>query len=70
MSKPQPFGIRVRMPENDPFCAPHLLGEAWSSERWYVTEAERDSAYIKMQQQPPYYRRGDAPSVLLEKIER
>ncbi|MBX2885949.1 MAG: hypothetical protein KTR32_38685 [Granulosicoccus sp.] len=70
MTEAQSFGIRVAMPPNDPLSAPHLLGESWHSERWYDTEAERDRAFQKMEKQPPYYRRGDSPSVTLEKIER
>lgn len=51
-------------------AAPHLLGEDWIGERWYSTAEERDRAFIMMQTQPPYYRQGDAPSVVLEKIDR
>ena len=39
------YGIIVKMPENDPMSAPHLLGESWAGERWFETEAERDNAY-------------------------
>lgn len=63
------FGIRVTIPANDPMSAPHLLGEHWESVRWYDTEAARDHAFAEMQRQPGYYRRGDSPSVILEKIE-
>ena len=64
------FGIKVSLPHNDPMAAPHLLGEDWIGERWYSTAEERDRAFIMMQTQPPYYRQGDAPSVVLEKIDR
>jgi len=66
----KPFGISVTMPENDPMSAPHLLGDDWSGTRWYSTMEERDSAYEAMQNHPKYYRRGDAPSIQLEKIDR
>ena len=66
----QQFGIRVSLPHNDPLAAAHLLGEDWSGERWYSTADERDQAYSKMLKQPPYYRQGDSPSVVLEKIDR
>lgn len=69
MSESKRFGIRVTMPNDDPLAAAHLLGESWSSERWYATAEERDRAYADMDTQPPYYRRGDSPSVVLEKIE-
>lgn len=64
------FGIRVSMPADDPMALPHLLGDDWQGERWYASEEERDSALLKMQKQPPYYRKGDTPSVILEKISR
>lgn len=49
--------------------APHLLGADWQSVRWYRSAAERDQAYAGMVRQPPWYRRGDTPSVRLEKID-
>lgn len=64
------FGVRVSMPENDPFSAPHLLGDSWSNERWFETEQERDQALLSMETQPAYYRKGDLPSVILEKVSR
>ena len=64
------FGIRVSMPADDPMSAPHLLGDDWQGERWYATAEDRDRALAKMEKQPPYYRKGDTPSVVLEKIER
>ena len=70
MSDNLKFGVRVSMPENDPLAAPHLLGDAWSNERWFETESERDTALLSMEQQPTYYRKGDNPSVILEKITR
>lgn len=70
MTESQKFGIRVAMPPNDPLSAPHLLGDSWRAEHWFGTEAERDLAYKKMEKQPPYYRQGDSPSVVLEKITR
>lgn len=75
MSRPEsapasrPWGIAVHMPDDDPMSAPHLLGDEWSGQRWYATEAERDAALVDMQDQPPWYRRGDTPSVRLEKID-
>jgi hypothetical protein len=62
------FGILVEMPENDPLRAPHLLGDDWSRTRWYDTEAARDSALEEMLTQPPYYRKGDTPSIRLTKV--
>jgi hypothetical protein len=64
----RPWGIAVHMPSGDPMSAPHLLGEDWASARWYATQADRDLAFVDMQDHPPWYRRGDSPSVHLEKI--
>lgn len=64
------YGIRVTAPAGDPMTAGHLLGDGWESHRWYRTEAERDHAYREMERQPVYYRRGDSPSVILERVER
>jgi hypothetical protein len=62
------FGILVEMPENDPMSAPHLLGDNWSSTRWFDEESARDVAFEQMSQQPGYYRKGDKPSIRLTKI--
>ena len=63
------FGISVKMPENDPMSAPHLLGDDWNSTRWFESAAERDAALVEMKNHPRYYRIGDAPSIILEKID-
>lgn len=70
MTEKKRYGIRVEMPANDPLSAAHLLGKEWASERWFATESERDRAMQGMQQQPPWYRKGDSPSVNVSKIER
>jgi len=62
------FGIRVTLPTGDPLRGEHLLGEEWSGQRWFDTEQDRDKAYQEMLSQPPYYRNGDIPSQILEKI--
>jgi len=63
------WGIAVQMPKDDPMSAPHLLGDDWKGVRWYDSEADRDAAMARMADQPPWYRRGDTPSVRLEKID-
>lgn len=64
------YGIKINMPAGDTLSAEHLLGEDWQSFRWFETEQQRDRAHDDMEQQPPYYRLGDVPSVVLEKVER
>ena len=64
------FGLRGHLPEGDPLRAPHLLGGDWLWEKWYATQEERDEAYERYAAQHPYYRKGDFPSMILEKVER
>ncbi len=63
------YGIKVTMPASDTLSAAHLLGENWSSMRWFDSAEKRDRAYADMQRQPPWYRSGDAPTVVLEKVD-
>lgn len=63
------YGIRGVLPEGDPMRAPHLLGDNWEFTRWYDSRAARDAAYKSYQRQFTFYRRGDKPSLALEKIE-
>jgi len=63
------YGISVKLPENDPMSAPHLLGDDWAGTRWFESAEERDAAFSEMQNHPRYYRRGDSPSILLEKLD-
>ncbi len=58
------------MPNGDTMAASHLLGDEWQSYRWFDNEEKRNEALADMQRQPPYYRKGDSPTVLLEKIEK
>ena len=68
-SETKPYGIVVKMPQDDPMSAPHLLGDTWSGERWYESADERDRAYDSMMHNPSNYRKGDKPSVILSKID-
>lgn len=62
------FGIRITLPEGDTMRT--LLGQDWEAFRWYDSAAARDAAYEDMRNPPPYYRMGDRPSQVLEKVER
>ena len=59
----------LRLPPGDPMALPHLLGEDWQSVRWFDSAAARDAALEHMRRQPAWYRKGDAPSVVLERID-
>jgi len=62
----QPYGIRVSLPPGDPFA--RLVGADWHKLHWFASERERDAVLADMASRHPYSRRGDDPSVLLEKI--
>lgn len=64
------YGIKINMPNGDTMAAPHLLGENWQTYRWFDSESQRDQAQAEMERQPPYYRKGDSPTVILEKVEQ
>ena len=64
------YGIKITLPEGDPMRAEHLLGPDWEGFRWYDNADERDDAFRDMNEQLLWYRRGDRPSQIVEKIER
>lgn len=64
------FGVKITLPEGDPMRAPHLLGPAWTAERWFDSREERDQWIEEQRREHLYSRRGDIPSQLYERIER
>lgn len=62
------FGIRVSAPADDPFT--RLVDAGWHREHWYATRAERDAVMADMGARHRYSRHSDAPSIILEAIER
>ena len=64
----RPFGIRVTAPPDDPFLS--LVGPGWETFHWYPTAAERDRALADMRSLHRYSRRSDAPSIVLQAVER
>ena len=67
-SEPKQFGIRVTLPEGDTMALPHLLGSDFENTRWYGDAATRDAAFDEMGKTLVYYREGDHPTQVLEKI--
>ena len=61
------YGIHVRLSDQDPLA--NLLGEEWSTTRWYSSEAERDAALADLRRQHEFSRAGDRPSLTYEKVE-
>jgi hypothetical protein len=64
----RPFGIRVRLRPGDPFTK--LVGPDWQTSHWFSSVAERDAVLADMASRHLYSRRGDEPSIVLEKIEQ
>lgn len=62
----KPFGIRVSLPASDPFA--RLVGADWQKLHWFASERERDAVLADMASRHLYSRRGDDPSVVLEKV--
>lgn len=68
-NKNKPYGVKVELPESDPFRMEHLLGDDWSGSRWFATAQERDVAMRAIIKQPEYYRKGDKPSIVVTAID-
>ncbi len=64
------FGIRITLPKDDPMNADHLIGPDWEAFRWYESAVERDEAFDDIRDQLIWYRKGDRPSQIVEKVER
>lgn len=64
----RPWGIRVRVPATDPFNK--LVGADWEKFHWYRSERERDTALERMRRKHGYYRIGDNPSQIVDKVQR
>lgn len=64
----QRFGIRVSLPESDPFR--RLLPAQWETCHWYADAATRDAALDDMRTRHRYSRMGDSPSVRYEPVDR
>jgi hypothetical protein len=62
------FGIRVRLRNTDPFRK--LLGDDWDKEHWFDTESERDAALVEMSGRYLYFRPGDEPALVFDKIQK
>lgn len=63
----RPFGVRVSLRRGDPFAK--LVGDDWHKLHWYATEPERDAALAEMSRRYPFFRIGDEPALVFEKVE-
>ena len=64
------YGIKITLPEDDPMRADHLLGPDWEGFRWYESVQERDDAFQDMNADLAWYRQGDHPSQIVEKVQQ
>ncbi len=65
---PENFGIRLSLPPGDPMR--DLLGEDWAEFQWFDSEAAREAKLAQLKEQFVYYRRGDRPTFVLERVQR
>jgi hypothetical protein len=65
---PKAWGIRLSLPDNDPMLV--LLGNDWHEYQWFASEAAREAKLAQLQRQFVYYRKGDQPSFVLERVNR
>jgi hypothetical protein len=65
---PKSWGLRLSLPENDPMIP--LLGHDWQEYQWFASEAEREAKLEQLRRQFPYYRKGDKPSFIVERVNR
>jgi hypothetical protein len=65
---PLNFGIRLSLPAGDPMR--DLLGSDWSEYQWFDSEEARDAKLSQLKDQFVYYRRGDRPTFVLERVQR
>ncbi|GGZ99910.1 hypothetical protein DC083_08680 [Ignatzschineria ureiclastica] len=64
------YGVKMTLPQLATFRRENLLGENFSAERWFNSEAERQRFLDSYQKDFLYYREGDRPRyeyTLLEK---
>jgi hypothetical protein len=61
------FGIRVSLPEGDPFA--RLLDDDWTKTHWYSNRRERDREMKEMSREHEYSRKGDKPRLIFEAID-
>ena len=63
---PKSWGIRLSLPENDPMRA--VLGDDWQEYQWFASEPAREDKLEQLRRQFVYYREGDRPSFVLERV--
>lgn len=62
------FGLRLSLPEGDTMRA--VLGDDWCVFEWFETEADRERRIAELDAQFVYYRKGDRPTYVAERVNR
>lgn len=65
---PANYGIRLSLPPGDPMRG--LLGDDWAEFQWFDSEEAREAKLSQLKEQFVYYRRGDRPTFVLERVQR
>lgn len=65
---PRVYGLRLSLPPNDPMRP--LLGDDWHVYHWFATEDEREQKIAQLRNQFVFYRPGDRPSFVIERVMR
>lgn len=65
---PRTWGVRLSLPEGDPMRS--LLGDDWHQYHWFASEPEREAKLEQLRGQFVYYRKGDRPSFIVERVNR
>ena len=68
VSAPGPFGLRLSLPEGDPMR--RVLGDDWHQVQWFESERARDAKLAELTGRFAYYRKGDRPTFVIERVER
>jgi hypothetical protein len=65
---PKTWGIRLSLPEGDAMRP--LLGDDWHEFQWFASEEAREAKLEQLRRQFVYYRTGDRPTFVLERVNR
>jgi hypothetical protein len=67
-SGPKRYGLRYSLPPADPMRP--VLGDDWHQYEWFATEVDREGKIAELTRPFLYYRKGDKPSFVIEKVMR
>lgn len=65
---PKVWGIRLSLPAEDPMRP--ILGPDWHEYQWFASEAAREAKIEALRRQFVYYREGDRPAFVIERVNR